>query len=248
MLSIASIIASLVIVAIVIFFATKIVTTVKSELDQVRSLLIQIANGTFNGEFPPPKLKEGAQILSAIQKIAKEVQQQQRTVEHLVYTDELTGLANRRRFEDELTRGFHFAKRGLPMCIVSFGINNLEEIHTKAGRAKGDQVIADLAEILKNNIRKTDLSARLGSDDFALVLPNMEEHTIRGWLSELNSRFLEKQKEDETLKNMNAGQIRFGYSFVRQDADSTPQQVFDRATQARSKAQAGTENNIVEEK
>ncbi len=231
-LSIASIIAAAVISAIALFLSINAVKKVKEELTAIKKVIVQIANGSFDGDNPPPQIKESADILTALKGIAKDVNHQQQAVNHFAYTDELTGLPNKRRFDEELIRSFDFAKRGLPVCIVSMEINNLKKITGEVGRTTSDNIVILLANTLSSTIRKTDFAARLGTDDFAIVLPNMENEKIHGWLSNLSDKLIDEQKNEKLLPDNNACNVRFGYSFVKQELDEEPQQVLDRAIQA----------------
>lgn len=234
-LSIASIIAATIISAIALFLSINAVKKVKEELTAIKKVIVQVANGSFDGDNPPPHIKESADILTALKGIAKDVNHQQQAVNHFAYTDELTGLPNRRRFDEELIRSFDFAKRGLPVCIVSMEINNLKKITGELGRTTSDNVVVSLANTLSSTIRKTDFTARLGTDDFAIVLPNMENEKIQGWLSSLSDKLINEQKNEKLLPNNNTCNVRFGYSFVNQELDEKPQQVLDRAIQALAK-------------
>jgi len=241
-LGFSSIIAAIIILVIslfVAFNASKSANSAKTELKTIKGLLIQIANGTFDGDNAPPQIKESAEILTALKNIASDVKRQQQAVTHFAYTDELTGLPNKRRFDEELIRSFDFAKRGLPVCIVSVEINDLKKITHESGRATGDKILLMLAAILQEKIRKTDLTARLSDDEFALVLPNMESNKIQNWLTSLSELFLEQQNKENLLPDNQSCQARFGYSFIEKDTDQESQQVMDRATLALSKIKTG---------
>ena len=237
-LSLASIGAAIIIVAIAMLVAlnaSKAVKKAKSELKIIKNLLIQVSNGSFDGDNAPPQIKESAEILTALNRIAKDVKQQQQAVTHFAYVDELTGLPNKRRFDEELIRSFDFAKRGLPVCIVSIEVSDLKKINSESGRATGDKILKMLAKTLEDKIRKTDLTAHLGSDEFALVLPNMDGNKIQDWLTTLSEQFLEQQRSENLLPENLSCNARFGYSFINKETDREPQQVMDRATHALSK-------------
>lgn len=240
LLSIASIIAAAIIVFMVTLVASSAVKKVKLELTIIKDMLIKVSNGSFEGDNAPPQIRESADIMSALKSIANDVKQQQNAVAHYAYIDELTGLPNKRRFDEELVRSFDFAKRGLPVCIVTAEISDIKKINSESGRSTSDRIIKILADILRKKIRKTDMSARLGSDDFAIVLPNMNESKILDWLTELSNHFISEQKVEKVLSDDKHCNVRFGYSFINQDLDRDPQQVLDRATSAMSKI---TENS-----
>ncbi|NOX43380.1 MAG: GGDEF domain-containing protein [Gammaproteobacteria bacterium] len=246
-LSIASIIAAFVIAATAIFLSLNATKKIKDELSAIKNLIVQVSNGTFDGDNPPPQIKESADILTALKQMANDVQHNQQAVSHFAYTDELTGLPNGRRFNEELIRSFDFAKRGLPVCIVSMEIENLKEIISEAGRSTSDKVVKLLAKTLSDTIRKTDFAARLGNDDFAIVLPNMENDKIHGWLTNLSEKLVDEQKNKQLLPDNDSCHLRFGYSFVNQDTDEEPQQVLDRAIQALAKIGSNSSTVLMED-
>ena len=87
----------------------------------------------------------------------------------LTYNDSLTGLYNRRFFENELLR--LDTKRQLPISIILADINGLKIVNDSLGHKKGDELLIKSANILKNVLRKEDILARQGGDEFGILLP-----------------------------------------------------------------------------
>ena len=93
-------------------------------------------------------------------------------LQHLVQHDSLTGLFNRRRFEEELSRHLAYARRyGSQGAVVVFDIDNFKQINDTLGHRAGDEALTAVARVLRARLRQTDITARLGGDEFALVLP-----------------------------------------------------------------------------
>ena len=245
-LSIASIIAAVAIVVIILFITSASINKVKLELKAIKDMLIKVANGTFDGDMAPPQIKQSAEIMTALKSIAKDVKQQQQAVTHFAYVDELTGMPNKRRFNEELIRSFDFAKRGMPVCIVTAEISDIKKINSESGRATSDRVIKLMADIIKTKTRKTDFSARLGDDDFAMVLPNMNDNKIEDWLTEMATNFNKEQQQEKILPENQKCDIKFGYSFVNEKMDREPQQVLDRATTAMAKIMADNQTIVMQ--
>ena len=244
-INIATIASALVIMIVVAFFAITTVRSVKAEFNKVKEALGQVAAGTYNEQMPHASFKESAEVLSYIERLAHNLQRQREAVAILAFSDHLTNLANRVRFEDELTRGFNFAKRGLSICVVMINITGFSQINARGGRALGDQLLRVMANTLRQNIRKTDLAARFDSDEFGLVLPSMETNKVVDWLVQLEQHFVTAQRGDELLKTFEPRNLRFGYSFVSEIADKDAQEVFERANKALAQATPDVKSHII---
>ena len=87
--------------------------------------------------------------------------------------DALTGLANRRSFELALTREVdRVARSGESALLLMIDIDHFKRVNDKHGHAAGDQVIRAVAQALADSVRPMDLTARIGGEEFAVLLPN----------------------------------------------------------------------------
>ncbi len=89
--------------------------------------------------------------------------------------DSLTGLYNRAYFEEEMRR--LDAHRHYPVSIVVFDVDGLKIINDILGHKQGDELIKDAATIIKKPFRTSDVVARVGGDEFAVILPSTSEKT-----------------------------------------------------------------------
>lgn len=86
-------------------------------------------------------------------------------------TDPLTGLANRRAFERALERDWLLARRGtVASTVVVCDVDRLKTVNDELGHATGDRVIVEVATVLSDCARASDLIGRLGGDEFAVLL------------------------------------------------------------------------------
>lgn len=88
-------------------------------------------------------------------------------------TDQLTGLFNRRKLEQDLTLHYESCVRySVPTSILMFDLDNLKTINDSKGHHVGDEVIQAVANILRSTLRETDFACRFGGDEFVVALPN----------------------------------------------------------------------------
>lgn len=87
------------------------------------------------------------------------------------HTDPLTGLANRRGLNSELARDCQLISRGgLPFALMHLDLDFFKAVNDSMGHAAGDRVLAAVADVLRRETRKTDTVARVGGDEFVLIL------------------------------------------------------------------------------
>lgn len=97
------------------------------------------------------------------------------TVKQQAVTDGLTGLHNRRYFEEEAQKEVLRAKRqGQKFTIIGIDLDHLKQINDKFGHSCGDMAIKAVAEVLKKNARSIDTAARMGGEEFDVILPNVD--------------------------------------------------------------------------
>jgi len=87
-------------------------------------------------------------------------------------TDDLTGLANRRVFDEELSRRLaEWCRYGRPVSVMMVDVDHFKSVNDKQGHLAGDTVLREIAAILKSAVRKTDLVTRFGGEEFAVLMP-----------------------------------------------------------------------------
>jgi diguanylate cyclase (GGDEF)-like protein len=85
--------------------------------------------------------------------------------------DQLTGLANRRRVEYELPQQLEAARqRGAPLCLAAIDLDHFKQVNDRFGHAVGDDVLRAVAQLLVASTRGSDLVARMGGEEFIVVL------------------------------------------------------------------------------
>jgi len=98
----------------------------------------------------------------------------EKNILRLSYHDQLTGIYNRRFFEEELKRLDN--PRNLPLSIVIVDVNGLKLFNDGFGHKAGDQLIVTVAQLLDEESRGNDVAARIGGDEFVVLMPNTDEN------------------------------------------------------------------------
>ena len=115
-----------------------------------------------------------------------ERQQAQAELEHLASHDALTGLLNRRRFEEALEEELaHVRRFGELAAVLALDVDNFKHVNDNHGHAAGDAVLRAIAEALRGRTRATDRVGRLGGDEFGVVLSRSEPADARRVADEL---------------------------------------------------------------
>jgi diguanylate cyclase (GGDEF)-like protein/PAS domain S-box-containing protein len=101
--------------------------------------------------------------------------------------DTVTGLFNRRRFEEEVTREVATAqRRDVGGALLVLDLDNFKDVNDAQGHACGDQVLREVAAILSSRVRRSDTVGRLGGDEFAVLLPEADPGQAKKVADELH--------------------------------------------------------------
>jgi len=111
--------------------------------------------------------------LSEQQKMANKLQELNRELEQRALTDELTGLPNRRAFDEGLEREIERAKRlKQPLSLLMLDVDKFKVFNDTHGHQAGDRVLAEVGQVIGTNARGCDIPARYGGEEFAVILPH----------------------------------------------------------------------------
>ncbi|MBN1490650.1 MAG: GGDEF domain-containing protein [Phycisphaerae bacterium] len=103
----------------------------------------------------------------------KRINVQLKQAQRRSWTDALTGLANRRVFDEKLPEIFEAQqRRGHDLAIVIIDIDHFKDVNDSLGHAAGDELLVFMGELLRQCLRGDDMAIRLGGDEFVLILPS----------------------------------------------------------------------------
>jgi two-component system cell cycle response regulator len=110
----------------------------------------------------------------------RQIEAKNRLLEELALTDALTGVPNRRAIEEWAARQLSGAARhGFPFWVVLVDLDHFKSVNDTYGHDAGDAVLKRFAEILKSNTRQSDISGRIGGEEFLQVLTHAEEKSVQ---------------------------------------------------------------------
>jgi diguanylate cyclase (GGDEF)-like protein len=109
-------------------------------------------------------------MASQLEDIDAKRKQQEKQLSFLATHDQLTALPNRRLLENALKRGVARARRGTKSTFMLMDLDNFKFVNDTLGHTTGDKVLVTLTSLLQKQLRNSDLLARIGGDEFALLL------------------------------------------------------------------------------
>jgi diguanylate cyclase (GGDEF)-like protein/PAS domain S-box-containing protein len=136
-----------------------------------------------------------------------EKKERQEKIAYLSYHDVLTGLYNRRFFEEELKR--LDTERNLSLTLVMADVNGLKLTNDVFGHSVGDKLLQKAAQVMKKECRSDDIVARIGGDEFILLLPKTEAKEAEVIVQRINVALAREKVESGILS------ISFGWETKR---------------------------------
>lgn len=135
-------------------------------------------------------------------------------------TDPLTGLHNRRLFDEygekELNRARRYAHN---LAVVIMDLHKLKEVNDRLGHMRGDQVLQVAAQTLEKTLRQSDFAFRIGGDEFALLLPQTDPEQATTLCRRVRAQY---ETEMQTLRIELGVTLDFGVAVYPQDGDTKP--------------------------
>lgn len=135
--------------------------------------------------------------------------------EHLSYHDYLTGLYNRRFFEEEFERRVKTGE--FPIAILLGDIDGFKIINDTFGRAEGDRIIRELSTQISKLVENKGILARIGGDEFAIITSQKTEHEIRQYLNIIEQVSCSVQT---ALPEKEIVTVSWGYGIQRNEDDT----------------------------
>jgi two-component system cell cycle response regulator len=119
-----------------------------------------------------PEIIARCQAMLRIKSLQERLREMQRKLEEQSITDPLTGLRNRRFFDERLHEEFRRAQRyGDYLSLIMVDLDHFKQVNDRFGHPEGDAVLRESAGLIRASLRDPDICARYGGEEFAVILP-----------------------------------------------------------------------------
>lgn len=163
-------------------------------------------------------------------------------LEKLADFDELTNIANRRKFNEDFDRFFALHQRDeRPLSLLFLDIDNFKSINDKLGHHTGDEVLLRCAEILRQNVRKTDLLARWGGEEFIIAFIDTKINDAYN----ISQKIREAIEKDSSLKDITSYSVTASFGLTACSEEDSVDSIISRADNAMYEAKANGKNRVV---
>jgi len=171
-------------------FVYIILLTANSDKEQVVEGLQSGADDYLTKPFHPGELVARVAVGLRMAELTREIQEKNKLLEELSLTDPLTGLANRRAFEQWANREYSGAVRHrFGFWLVMADLDKFKSINDNHGHAAGDEVLKRFAVVLRGNTRASNICARLGGEEFVIGLSHIDAPGVSILIERLRSTF-----------------------------------------------------------
>ena len=126
-----------------------------------------------------PQLRSHVREEGKLRAMTESLSARSETLEHAALTDSLTGMQNRRYFDDALREYLQeFRRIDRPIGLMILDLDHFKMVNDTHGHDVGDEVLRAVSNCLREFTRYHDVAARLGGEEFAVVAPNMDEQLL----------------------------------------------------------------------
>lgn len=140
-------------------------------------------------------------LLSIVRDITERKKAEEEII-YLSYHDQLTGLYNRRFYEEELIR--LNTERNMPITLIMADVNGLKLTNDAFGHSAGDMLLKTIADILKNECGDNEIITRIGGDEFVILLPRTDEKEAEKIVRKLKIA-VENEKMENVILSISIG-------------------------------------------
>ncbi len=162
-----------------------------------------------------------------------------RIIKEISETDQLTGIANRRKIIDEIDKFISISARyNNKLSLIYFDIDDFKHINDHFGHDVGDHVLIKLAAVVQKNIRKTDLFGRIGGEEFLILSPESDASDCKSLVASLQEKLSTQVfKPNQT--------VTCSFGITEYEPNETSDSFINRADKAMYKAKHAGKNTVI---
>ena len=189
------------------------------------------------------RIRAGLRIVELQKKLLASNQQ----LEQLSLTDGLTSLRNRRAFEEEFGTRFEQARRyGRPLSVAIIDVDHFKSVNDTFGHTSGDAVLRAIARTIQTSSRQTDFVARVGGEEFAVILPETSLFDALQFAEKIRASVASEEIDADGVTHPVT--VSIGLANVPHSKMPDPSTLFDAADQALYRAKNRGRNRVECEK
>jgi diguanylate cyclase len=212
-----------------------------SDIEQVKKIVAELVTDTRR------MIDENHKLEEKLHDSAHELQQMRNDVHHLkqeTMRDTLTGIPNRRAFDNELTiRATESIDKGRPLCLIMIDIDHFKSFNDTYGHPVGDQVLRLVARTLEEGLRSTEMLARYGGEEFSVIVPNIKLRDCEKVAQRLRERIAVKDIVNQS-KNEKLGRLTISLGIAQLQPGEPISEFIDRADRALYKSKEAGRNRV----
>jgi len=172
------------------------------------------------------------------------VKKQKEKVKKLARRDQLTGLYNRREFEERFGDEFERARRyDMDLSVMMLDLDHFKEVNDTYGHAAGDDVLGEVGRVMRESTRRVDVAGRYGGEEFTMVLPETDRSNTRRLAERLREAIADLTFESDDGETFGVT-ASIGVTEY-QSGDEDHEDVIKRADEALYRAKRGGRNQVV---
>ena len=209
-------------------------------MDKLREFVKRVEVGDFSGEYDSAADARPDDLTL----LGQSYNEMRSRLIELVGTDILTGCINRRAFETRLKREWRQARRrNSTLALLMIDIDHFKDINDSHGHAAGDIVLTEIGEIMRKTARETDTVARVGGDEFVVMLPDTAWQGAMTFAERLRRNVDEHTFAEDGKKPM-AITVSVGVALAKGSDPVTEEDLLQTADRSLYKAKSGGRNRI----
>lgn len=186
-------------------------------------------------------------LLAESQAHISELRQTLESIRFESLTDQLTGVANRKRFDEALLSALNAAEEMEgSMCLILGDVDHFKKFNDTYGHPTGDQVLRLVATTLRNNVKGRDTAARYGGEEFAIVLPRTDLPDAVHLAHQIREAIRGKGLIERTTGE-NLGRVTMSFGVATYRAGDTAEAIIERADAALYAAKRAGRDRVISE-